>query len=73
VLSLELAFLTPWWVIGTRVHHRSLTEPGSWLTVWLPIVGMLALFVWSLRPRGRARAELRAIARLRDQFNTLGT
>jgi len=71
VLPLELAFLTPWWVIGSRVHHRSLTDPGSWQTVWLPIVGMLALFVWSLRLRGRARAELRAIARLREQFNSL--
>src|SRR5205823_3817529 len=30
VLPLELAFLTPWWVIGSRVHHRSLTDPGSW-------------------------------------------
>ena len=70
VLPLELAFLTPWWVIGSRVHHRSLTDPGSWLTVWLPIVGMVALFVWSLRLRGRARAALRAIARLRDQFNS---
>jgi hypothetical protein len=69
VLALELAFLTPWWVIGSRVHHRSLTDPGSWLTVWLPIVGMVALFVWSLRLRGRARAALRVIARLRDQFD----
>jgi len=70
VLGLELAFLTPWWVIGSRVHHRSLTDPGSWLTVWLPILGMLALFVWSLRLRGRARAALQAIARLREQFNS---
>jgi len=58
-------------VIGSRVHHRSLTDPGSWQTVWLPIVGMVALFVWSLRLRARARAELRAIARLREQFDTI--
>ena len=68
VLPLELAFLTPWWVIGTRVHHRSLTDVGSWQTVWLPIVGMVALFVWSLRLRRRARAELRAIERLSSQY-----
>jgi hypothetical protein len=68
VLPLELAFLTPWWVIGSRVHHRSLTDVGSWQTVWLPIVGMVALFVWSLRLRRRARAELRDIERLRAQY-----
>jgi hypothetical protein len=68
VLPLELAFLTPWWVIGTRVHRRSLTDPGSWLTVWLPIIGMVALFVWSWRLRRRARAELRAIAALREEY-----
>lgn len=70
VLPLELAFLTPWWVIGSRVHHRSLTDLGSWLVMWLPIVGMLALFGWSLRLRGRAQVELRAIARLREQFTS---
>ena len=68
VLPLELAFLTPWWVIGTRVHHRSLTDVGSWQTVWLPIVGMVALFVWSLRLRRRARAELRDIELLHAQY-----
>jgi len=68
VLPLELAFLTPWWVIGTRVHHRSLTDVGSWRTVWLPIVGMVALFVWSLRLRRRARAELRDIELLHAQY-----
>ncbi|OLC06970.1 MAG: hypothetical protein AUH41_11430 [Gemmatimonadetes bacterium 13_1_40CM_66_11] len=68
VLALELTFLTPWWIVGTRVHHRTLTDPGSWMTVWLPILGMVALFVWSLRLRRRARAELRAIERLRAQF-----
>ena len=68
VLPLELAFLTPWWVIGSRVHHRSLTDVGSWQTVWLPIVGMVALFVWSLRLRRRARAELRDIELLHAQY-----
>ena len=73
VLPLESAFLTPWWVIGSRVHHRSFTDPASWLTVWLPIVGMLALFVWSLRLRRRARAELQDIERLRVQYRDADT
>ena len=68
VLALELVFLTPWWVIGSRVHHRTLTDPGSWLTVWLPIAGMLALFSWSWRLRRRARAELEALEHLRAQY-----
>jgi len=68
VLPLELAFLTPWWVIGSRVHHRTFTDIGSWQTVWLPIAGMVALFVWSWRLRRRARAELEALERLRAQY-----
>ena len=73
VLPLELAFLTPWWVIGSRVHHRTFTDPSSWLTVWLPIVGMLALFAWSVRLWRRARGELRAIERLREQYRAVET
>lgn len=73
VLPLELAFLTPWWVIGSRVHHRSFTDPGSWLTVWLPILGMGALFVWSLRLWRRARTELGAIERLREEYRDADT
>jgi hypothetical protein len=70
VLPLELAFLTPWWVIGSRVHHRTFTDPSSWETVWLPIVGMLALLAWSVRLRGRAWAELQSIERLREQYSS---
>jgi hypothetical protein len=73
VLLLELAFLTPWWVIGSRVHHRSFTNVDSWLAVWLPILGMLALFAWSLRLWRRARAELRAVERLREQYREAET
>lgn len=68
VLPLELAFLTPWWVIGSRVHHRSFVDSGSWLTVWLPSLGMIALFAWSLLLWKRARAELHAIEELRKQY-----
>jgi hypothetical protein len=68
VLALELAFLVPWWVIGSRVHHRTFTDPGSWETVWAPIAGMLGLVVWSWRLRRRARAALGVIERLREQY-----
>jgi hypothetical protein len=70
VLPLELAFLMPWWVIGSRVHHRTFVDPSSWLTVWLPIVGMLALLAWSVRLRRRARADLKGIERLREEYST---
>lgn len=73
VLPLELAFLTPWWVIGSRVHHRTFADPSSWLTVWLPIVGMVALFGWSLRLWRRARGQLRAIEGLREQYQAVET
>ena len=69
VLTLELAFLTPWWVIGSRVHHRTFTDPKSWQTVWLPILGMLALFAWSVRLWRRARTELQIIEELREQYD----
>ena len=68
VLGLELVFLTPWWVIGSRIHHRTLLDPAFWLTVWLPAAGMVAVFVWSVRMRRRARAELAAVERLRAEF-----
>ncbi|HEY0337782.1 MAG TPA: hypothetical protein VGC70_10630, partial [Burkholderiales bacterium] len=42
-LGLELAFLIPWWVIGSRVHSRAITNVGSLLTMWLPILGFALL------------------------------
>ena len=68
VLGLELAFLTPWWVIGSRIHHRTLLDPAFWLTVWLPAAGVALVFAWSLLVRRRARAELAAVERLRAEF-----
>ena len=68
VLGLELVFLTPWWMIGNRVHRRTFIDPGSWMTVWLPLAGMIALFVWAWRLRRRAGAERAVIERLRVQF-----
>lgn len=64
VLSMELIFFIPWWVIGSRVHSRRITDTGSLLTMWLPIVVMLALYVWSFRLRAAAIRDVRTIDRL---------
>lgn len=68
VLSLDLVFLIPWWLIGSRVHSRRLTDLGSVLTMWVPIMGFIALFVWSLRLRRKARLEITDIDRLREEY-----
>jgi hypothetical protein len=58
VIVLDLVFLIPWWVIGSRVHSRRITDLGSIETMWLPLLGMLVLAVWSGRLRGRAKRAL---------------
>jgi hypothetical protein len=68
VLSLELVFLIPWWLIGSRVHSRRLTDLGSVLTMWVPILGFIALFAWSVRLRRRSRLEITDIDRLREEY-----
>jgi NADH:ubiquinone oxidoreductase subunit 3 (subunit A) len=68
VLGLELVFLIPWWVIGSRVHSRRLTDFGSVLSMWVPIVGFILLFVWSARLRRRADLEMKEIDRLREEY-----
>jgi len=60
-LLLELVFLIPWWVIGSRMHSRAITNVGSLLTMWLPIVGCVALIVWSVRLYRKARRLMQAI------------
>ncbi|HEY1953701.1 MAG TPA: hypothetical protein VGG76_12930, partial [Gemmatimonadaceae bacterium] len=69
VLSLELIFLIPWWVVGSRVHSRRLTDPGSLLTMWLPIAVFVALFIWSLRLGRRAKLEIKAIDAMRAEYH----
>jgi hypothetical protein len=64
-LALELVFLIPWWVIGSRMHSRAITNVGSLLTMWLPIVGCVALIVWSVRSYRKARRLVQAIDRAR--------
>jgi len=61
VLSMELIFFIPWWVIGSRVHSRRITDTGSLLTMWLPIVVMLALYVWGFRLRAAGIREVQTI------------
>ena len=68
VLGLELVFLIPWWVIGSRFHSRRLTDFGSVLSMWVPIVGFIALFVWSVRLRRKADLEMKDIDRLREEY-----
>jgi hypothetical protein len=68
VLSLELIFLIPWWVVGSRVHSRRPTDFGSLLTMWLPIVVFVALFIWSFRLRRRAQLEMSAIDAMRAEY-----
>lgn len=71
-LTLELVFLIPWWVIGSRVHSRSITDIASWLTVWLPVAGFIALYAWSLRLGRRARREMDGIDHLAEQYQEDG-
>jgi hypothetical protein len=68
VLSLELVFLVVWWMGGVTLHHNDL---GSWITVttlWIPIVAIIVLAVWSVGLYRDARRELVATDRLRRQF-----
>jgi hypothetical protein len=72
VLSLELAFLVPWWERGSRVHPRTLTNVSSWLGMYLPIVMMVALLAWSIRFRRIARGELASIDKLSASYRDSG-
>ena len=64
VLSMELIFFIPWWVIGSRVHSRRITDTGSLLTMWLPIVVIVALYVWAFRLRAAGTRDVQTIDRL---------
>jgi hypothetical protein len=67
VIALELAFLTPWWIIGSRRHPRTFTDLTSWVAVWLPILGMLGVLAWSIHLNRRAGGEIRSISRVRER------
>ena len=67
VIALELVFLTPWWIIGSRMHPRSFTDLTSWEALWLPILGILGVLAWSIRLNRRAGNEIRSIGRIRKR------
>ena len=67
VIALELVFLTPWWIIGSRMHPRSFTDLTSWEALWLPILGILGVLAWSIRLNRRAGEEIRSISRVRER------
>jgi hypothetical protein len=73
VVILDLVFLIPWWIIGTRFHHRGLTDAATWVSMWLPIVGLIALCLWALGVWRSARRELgevdRVYASYRDEVD----
>lgn len=71
VLTMELVFFIPWWVVGSRVHSRRITDVGSLLTMWLPIAVIVALFVWAYRLRLAGRRDAQAIDRLQTSSNEM--
>jgi hypothetical protein len=64
VVVLDFVFLIPWWIIGSRFHHRGLTDADTWISMWLPILGFIALCVWALGLWRSARRELGEVDRL---------
>ena len=64
VVVLHVVFLIPWWSIGSRFHHRGFTDSGNWISIWLPILGFIALSWWALGVWRSARRELAEVDRL---------
>jgi hypothetical protein len=64
VVVLDFVFLIPWWIIGSRFHHRGFADAGNWISMWVPILGFAALSLWALRVWRSARRELGEVDRL---------
>jgi hypothetical protein len=64
VVVLDVIFLIPWWIIGSRYHHRGFTDSGNWISMWLPLLGFIALSFWAFRVWRSARRELAEADRL---------
>jgi hypothetical protein len=64
LVVLDVIFLIPWWIIGSRYHHRGFTDSGNWISMWLPILGFIALYLWALGVWRSARRELAEVDRL---------
>jgi uncharacterized membrane protein YoaK (UPF0700 family) len=69
VLSLEGAYLTTWWIGGSAFHDKELDAPIAILVLGTPIVAMIALVAWAALVRRRAKAELRRIAKMEQDFS----
>jgi hypothetical protein len=68
VIGAETVFLVRWWAGGIRVHERDFASPLALLTLWLPLVTIIALLAWSGRLYRRAVRELRAVEQTRADF-----
>jgi hypothetical protein len=73
VVILDFVFLIPWWIIGSRFHHRSLTDGATWISMWLPILGFISLCLWALRVWRSARLEMGEVDRLSASYRDEGT
>ena len=62
VTLLDLVFLVPWWIGGFRIHGAGF-HVAQLLTLWGPLALMLAFVGWTVRLKGRARAELSWLSR----------
>ena len=65
VVALDLLFLIPWWIGGTRVHGTALTV-AQVETVWAPLAVMIAFTAWTFGERARVAALLVQLGRVSD-------
>lgn len=61
IVAAELAFLVPWWIDGYRFHADELLAPLTFITVWAPLIAVLAVLVWTVRVRRVIRTELKRL------------
>ena len=65
VVALDLLFLIPWWIGGTRVHGTALTI-AQVETVWAPLAVMIGLTAWTFGERARVAAQLVQLGRVSE-------
>jgi hypothetical protein len=63
VVVLELVFLLPWWFEGIPIHFGSLASVAALFTLWLPLLGITAVLIWTVRRWRRSQRELAALVR----------
>ena len=69
VLAVEAVLLTPFWIGESESRSRELGAPIAVLTLWTPIVAMAALVGWAALLRRRAKADLRRISQMEQDFS----